>query len=79
MCLHVPSNAPRFLQSVCFFNFVCGLGPAVEVKPDQGPSDFCKQKARFSRNVLGQARLGNFGTFWHGPWMSLAEVQHDKA
>ena len=56
VCLHVPSCAfmclpsiaQRLLQSV-FCS--CGLGPAVEVKPDQGPSDFCKQKARLSRNA----------------------------
>ena len=55
-CLHVPSNALRLLQSVFC---PCGLGPAVEVQPDQGPSDFCKQKAGSSKNVLGEACLSN--------------------
>ena len=56
MCLHVPSfNCPE-APSKCVCS--CGLGPAVEVKPDEGPSDFCKQKARLSRN----AEIGNLLT-----------------
>ena len=47
--------------SECFCS--CGLGP-VEVKPDQGPSDFCKQKARFGRNVLAEACLSNVMQCW---------------
>ena len=60
VCLHVPSFSCPEAPSKCVCS--CGLGPAVEVKPDEGPSDFCKQKARFRRNVLGKACLGIFGT-----------------